>query len=50
LTVVPAAKSQPAEHSRSTICDRGEIVLALNTSWQFDCRAALEPRAPSSVS
>jgi hypothetical protein len=27
-----------------------EGALALATRWQFDCRAAAEPRAPSSVS
>ena len=47
----PISRPHTVEHPSLAICSpRRESPLALATCWQFICRAALDPRAPSSVS
>jgi len=45
------ALREPATHDPSALCTHLPLAnLALAQSWQFDWRAASEPRAPSSLS
>lgn len=47
----PISRPHTLEHASLVIrSPRRESPLALATCWQFVCRAALDPRAPSSIS
>lgn len=47
----PVSPSYAFERTAPAVCaQREESPLALAASWQFACRAALDPRAPSFVS
>jgi hypothetical protein len=47
----PISRPHAVEHASLALsCPRRESRAALATCWQFACRAALDPRAPSSIS
>ena len=50
LPLEPISPSYAVERTPQTVFAQRESPPALATSWQFACRAALDPRAPSSVS
>ena len=50
LPLEPISPSYSVERTPQTVFAQRESPLALATSWQFACRDALDPRAPSSVS
>jgi len=50
-SVNAVSRAYAVEHAPLAICSaRRQSPPDLATRWQFDCRAALDPRAPSSVS
>jgi hypothetical protein len=50
LNVEPSFQAPGHEQIYLSVSNRRESPLDLRMSWQFSSRAALEPRAPSSVS
>ena len=50
LPLEPISASYAVERAPQTLSAQRESPPAVATSWQFACRAALDPRAPSSVS
>ena len=50
LVVNPISRSHAVERTPTPVSAQRESPIALATCWQFVCRTALEPRAPSSVS
>ena len=50
IPLEPVSRSHAVERTPTAVSAQRESPLALATSWQFTCRAALHPRAPSSVS
>ena len=50
MPLEPIARSHAVERTPTLVSAQRESPIALATCWQFACRAALDPRAPSSIS